>query len=45
MITIRLLGRSVFVRERMPQDLKLEIETLSEHEARGVAFGATSRRW
>jgi uncharacterized protein (DUF2252 family) len=33
----RLLGHSVFVRELMPQDLKLEIENLQAEEAVGVA--------
>jgi uncharacterized protein (DUF2252 family) len=32
-----LLGREVFVRELLPQDLKLEIETLSVEEAKAVA--------
>ncbi|OLP49411.1 DUF2252 family protein [Allorhizobium taibaishanense] len=33
----RLLGRAVFVRELLPQDLKLEIDTLSQEEAVSVA--------
>ena len=33
----RLLERSVFVRELMPQDLKLEIEQLGRSEAMGIA--------
>jgi uncharacterized protein (DUF2252 family) len=37
MISARLLRRSVFVRELMPQDLKLEIERLTREEAMGVA--------
>lgn len=37
MLAARLLGRSVFIRELLPQDLKLEIETLSRDEAMGVA--------
>ena len=32
-----LLGKSVFVRELLPQDLKLEIERLSRGEAAGLA--------
>lgn len=31
------LGKTVFVRELLPQDLKLEIETLTRDEAMGVA--------
>jgi uncharacterized protein (DUF2252 family) len=37
MIATRLLGRAVFIRELLPQDLKLEIERLSHDEAMGVA--------
>jgi len=37
MISGRLLERSVFVRELLPQDLKIEIETLSQEEAVTVA--------
>lgn len=37
MVTGRLLERSVFVRELLPQDLKLEIEALSQEEAVLVA--------
>jgi uncharacterized protein (DUF2252 family) len=33
MLATRLLGRAVFVRELMPQDLKLEIEHLQQDEA------------
>jgi uncharacterized protein (DUF2252 family) len=33
----RLLNKSVFVRELLPQDLKLEIDRLSQDEARSVA--------
>jgi uncharacterized protein (DUF2252 family) len=33
----RLLGRPVFIRELLPQDLTLEIETLSQTEAVSVA--------
>jgi uncharacterized protein (DUF2252 family) len=37
MLAATLLGRSVFLRELLPQDLKLEIEHLSRDEAMGVA--------
>ncbi len=37
MVASRLLGKAVFVRELLPQDLKLEIEQLSVDEAMGVA--------
>jgi uncharacterized protein (DUF2252 family) len=37
MIAGHLLGRSVFVRELLPQDLKIEIEHLSRVEAMEVA--------
>ncbi len=37
MMASKLLGRSVFVRELLPQDLKLEIEHLSQPEAMAVA--------
>jgi uncharacterized protein (DUF2252 family) len=37
MMATRLLGKSVFIRELLPQDLKLEIERLSRDEAMGVA--------
>jgi uncharacterized protein (DUF2252 family) len=37
MLAGQLLGRSVFIRELLPQDLKLEIETLSRDEAMDVA--------
>ena len=37
MAATRLLGRAVFVRELLPQDLKLEIEHLSQAEAMNVA--------
>ncbi|MBS7810566.1 DUF2252 family protein [Roseococcus pinisoli] len=37
MLPARLLGRSVFVRELLPQDLKLEIERLTQAEATEVA--------
>jgi uncharacterized protein (DUF2252 family) len=33
----RILEKAVFIRELLPQDLKLEIETLSREEAVGVA--------
>jgi uncharacterized protein (DUF2252 family) len=37
MIAAQLLGKAVFIRELLPQDLKLEIEHLSRDEAMGVA--------
>jgi uncharacterized protein (DUF2252 family) len=37
MISARLLGKSVFIRELLPQDLKLEIEHFTRDEAMGVA--------
>jgi uncharacterized protein (DUF2252 family) len=37
MLAARLLEKTVFIRELLPQDLKLEIETLSRDEAMGVA--------
>lgn len=37
MVATRLLGRAVFVRELLPQDLKLEIERLTRDEAMSVA--------
>ena len=37
MISAQLLGRSVFLRELLPQDLKLEIEHLTREEAMEVA--------
>jgi uncharacterized protein (DUF2252 family) len=37
MMSAHLLGKSVFIRELLPQDLKLEIERLSRDEAVGVA--------
>lgn len=37
MLPVRLLGKSAFVRELLPQDLKLEIEHLSRDEAMGLA--------
>ena len=37
MLAARLLGKSVFVRELLPQDLKLEIEHLTRAEAMDVA--------
>ena len=37
MVASRLLGRDVFVRELLPQDLKLKIEQLSQQEAMGIA--------
>ena len=37
MLPARLLGRSVFIRELLPQDLKLEIDALTRDEAMEVA--------
>ena len=37
MVAARLLGKAVFIRELLPQDLKLEIETLTRAEAMSVA--------
>ena len=37
MVAARLLGKAVFIRELLPQDLKLEIEHLSPDEAMSVA--------
>ncbi len=37
MAAARLLGKAVFVRELLPQDLKLEIEQVSREEAMGIA--------
>jgi uncharacterized protein (DUF2252 family) len=37
MIAARLARKAVFIRELLPQDLKLEIDHLSENEATGVA--------
>ena len=37
MLAARLLGKKVFVRELLPQDLKLELEELGQDEASGMA--------
>jgi uncharacterized protein (DUF2252 family) len=37
MLATHVLGKSVFIRELLPQDLKLEIERLSRQDALGVA--------
>jgi uncharacterized protein (DUF2252 family) len=37
MIATKMLGRSVFIRALLPQDLKVEIERLKRDEAVGVA--------
>ena len=37
MVAARLLGKGVFLRELLPQDLKLEIDHLTRDEAMGVA--------
>jgi uncharacterized protein (DUF2252 family) len=38
MLAVKMLGRSVFVRELLPQDLKLEIDQLTADEATKVAI-------
>lgn len=38
MQAVRLMGKSMVVRELLPQDLKLEIEGVSEIEAKNLAF-------
>lgn len=38
MVASELLGRSVFIRELLPQDLKLELDALSAEDARAVAY-------
>lgn len=38
MVAATLLDRSVFVRELLPQDLKVELDTVSSEDARAVAF-------
>jgi len=38
MVASQLLDRSVFVRELLPQDLKVELDRLSIEDARGVAY-------
>jgi uncharacterized protein (DUF2252 family) len=38
MLATRLLGKGVFVRELLPQDLKLEIERLEQDEASDLAY-------
>lgn len=38
MVAVKMLGRSLFVRELMPQDLKLELDSLSRVDARAVAL-------
>ena len=37
MIAARLLDRSIFIRELLPQDMKIEVEQLTEDEAKKVA--------
>jgi uncharacterized protein (DUF2252 family) len=37
MLPLRLLGKAVFLRELLPQDLKLEIEALTTDQAMEVA--------
>ena len=38
MVATQLLGRSVFVRELLPQDLKVELDELSVEDGRAVAY-------
>jgi uncharacterized protein (DUF2252 family) len=38
MLATDMLGRSVFIRELLPQDLKLELDQLSAEDARAVAY-------
>jgi uncharacterized protein (DUF2252 family) len=38
MVAARLLGRPVFVRELLPQDLKVELDQMSVEDGRGVAY-------
>ena len=38
MVAAQLLDRSVFVRELLPQDLKVELDQLSVEDGRGVAY-------
>jgi uncharacterized protein (DUF2252 family) len=38
MLATELLGRSVFIRELLPQDLKLELDELSSDDARASAY-------
>jgi uncharacterized protein (DUF2252 family) len=37
MVTARILGRSVFIRELLPQDMKVQIKQLTQNEARKLA--------
>jgi uncharacterized protein (DUF2252 family) len=37
MRAIRLFGRSIFIRELLPQDLKIELETLTREQAMNIA--------
>lgn len=38
MLAASMLGRSVFVRELLPQDLKVELDRIAAEDARGVAY-------
>ena len=38
MLAARLLGKGVFVRELLPQDLKLEVDRLNQEEAASMAY-------
>ena len=37
MVAARLLDRSIFIRELLPQDMKIEVKRLTEDEAKNVA--------
>jgi uncharacterized protein (DUF2252 family) len=37
MRAIQLFGRSIFIRELLPQDLKIELETLTREQAMNIA--------
>ena len=37
MLAVRLLGKAVVIRELMPQDLKIEVDRLTQHEAMTLA--------
>ena len=38
MVAANMIDRSVFVRELLPQDLKVELDQISEEDTRGVAY-------
>ena len=37
MRALELFGRSIFIRELLPQDLKIELETLTREQAMNIA--------